>query len=432
MMQSFATIDSPEFINLQPLDINPLMSSCEIKVLYTGENRNKTILSKDVVMEMAKTLRGAPIVGYYKEDTEDFDSHSKRITIDDSGVHFETLTIPYGFVSPDAKVWFQKFEETDNFGNAVIREYLMTTGYLWTGQFEECQRVIEQGNNQSMEIDQESLKGHYVHDRAKGMDFYIINDATFSKLCILGEDVEPCFEGASITAPNVSLSYSLDNNFKNTLYNMMQDLEFALKGGQTMNEDVNTPVVEDTVETPVEVETPVAVEEATETVVEVPAAAEYKKDDTDEEKEDAPKDEEETPKDKDKEDKEKYSLLETQYNNLSADFAALKAQYEELVEFKKSVEDAKKDELINSFYMLSEEDKKEVRENKTNYSLDDIEAKLSVICVRKKVNFDLDNNSKVDNSIEDTPAINFSLESAVADVPAWINAVKNTQNNRNN
>ena len=43
--------------------------------------------------------------------------------------------------------------------------------------------------------------------------------------------------------------------------------------------------------------------------------------------------------------------------------------------------------------MLSDEDKKDVIENKSKYSLDDIEAKLSVICVRKKVNFDLDSNN---------------------------------------
>ena len=68
MHKSIATINSPEFINLQPLDINPLMSSCEIKVLYIGENRNRTFISKEVATEMAKTLRGAQIVGYYKED----------------------------------------------------------------------------------------------------------------------------------------------------------------------------------------------------------------------------------------------------------------------------------------------------------------------------------------------------------------------------
>ena len=63
MHQSVATLDNPEFINLQPLDINPLMSKCEIKVLYTGKNRNKSLISKEVATEMAKTLRGAPIVG---------------------------------------------------------------------------------------------------------------------------------------------------------------------------------------------------------------------------------------------------------------------------------------------------------------------------------------------------------------------------------
>lgn len=57
MHQSIATIDSPEFINLQPLDINPLMSRCEIKVLYLGENRNHSYITKEVASDMAKTLR---------------------------------------------------------------------------------------------------------------------------------------------------------------------------------------------------------------------------------------------------------------------------------------------------------------------------------------------------------------------------------------
>ena len=62
MYQSVATIDAPEFINLKPLDINPLISKCEIKVLYVGENRNKTYFSKEILQEMSTTLRGTPIV----------------------------------------------------------------------------------------------------------------------------------------------------------------------------------------------------------------------------------------------------------------------------------------------------------------------------------------------------------------------------------
>ena len=90
--QSLATIDSPEFINLQPLDINPLMSSCEIKVLYIGGNRNHSYISKEVASDMAKTLRGAPIVGYYKQEKDDFADHGERVIFDDEGVKFECLT----------------------------------------------------------------------------------------------------------------------------------------------------------------------------------------------------------------------------------------------------------------------------------------------------------------------------------------------------
>jgi len=59
------------------------MSKCEIKVLYIGENRNRSYISKEVATEMAKTLRGAPIVGYYKEKKEDFADHGEQMIWDD-------------------------------------------------------------------------------------------------------------------------------------------------------------------------------------------------------------------------------------------------------------------------------------------------------------------------------------------------------------
>ena len=63
--KSVATIDNIEFVNLSPLDISPLMSKCEIKVFYLGKNRNGSFINKETALEMARTLRGAPIVGYY-------------------------------------------------------------------------------------------------------------------------------------------------------------------------------------------------------------------------------------------------------------------------------------------------------------------------------------------------------------------------------
>ena len=116
---SIATIDSPEFINVSPY--NPLISECEIKVLYLGENRNHSYISKEVATEMANSLPGCPIVGYFKQDVKDFGDHGDQVVIDENGIHFNCLTKPYGFVAPNAKVWFQKFEDTDDFGNSIIR-----------------------------------------------------------------------------------------------------------------------------------------------------------------------------------------------------------------------------------------------------------------------------------------------------------------------
>ena len=78
--------------------------------------------------------------------------------------------------------------------------------------------------------------------------------------------------------------------------------------------------------------------------------------------------------------------------------------------------------MIDRFYMLSDEDKKDVIENMDTYSLDDIEAKLSIICVRNKISFDLD---KDENADADPVMYNLGGEdtSSNALVPDWVKAV---------
>jgi hypothetical protein len=44
-----------------------------------------------------------------------------------------------------------------------------------------------------MELDEKTLKGHWATNPKNNMEFFIINDAIFEKLCILGDEVEPCF-----------------------------------------------------------------------------------------------------------------------------------------------------------------------------------------------------------------------------------------------
>ena len=412
MYKSLATIKSPEFINLQPVDINPLMSTCDIKVLYLGKNRNHSYITKEVATEMAKTLRGCPIVGYFKEEQQDFRDHGEQVVMDESGIHFNCLTTPYGFVAPDAKVWFQEFEDTDQFGNVTTREYLMTTGFLWTGQFPEIKEAVDEGRPQSMELDEKTCEGNWATDNNSGLEFFIINDAIFSKLCILGEDVEPCFEGSSV---KTTFTKDLDDKFTTTLFSMMQDLQFVLKGGLNMP---NMDNIEQTVEVENQeiTETEVPVEETpTEEIVEETPAEEPTVEEEPVVEEASVEEPAETPE------STEFSLLQTQYQELQTKFDNLKKDDDELVEFKLQVEDKEKDALINSFYMLSDEDKADVIKNKRQYSYDDIEAKLSVICVRNKVNFTNDNEDKQDQ------VITYSLNDDIDSVPAWLKAVQRTQ-----
>ena len=453
------TIQNPEFINLQPLDINPLMSACDVKVLYIGQNRNGSYIDKATATEMSKTLRGCPIAGWFIEEKDDFGDHGEQLVIDGKGARFNKLTRPYGFVPPESKVWFQFFEDTDEFGNTCLREYLMCQAYLWTGQFPECANVIENSNPQSMELDKDSLKGHWATDNNTGMEFFIINDAIFSQLCILGDDVEPCFEGSQFLQ---SSNFSLDGDFVKELYSMMKELTYALKnqeGGTSMdpnvenvtNEFSEAEVVENAeVEAAVE-QTPAENFDNNQGEIEQSSVVENENNIEDfaknEKEEDEKKNEAEKPDEenkdeepakeendedkKEKEPKKDHALvaveLQEQLDKLQEEFSLLQAENAELKAFKKEVEGKQKDDLIASFYMLSDADKEEVIKNKDNYSLDDIEKELSVICVRKKVNFSLN-----DSSEEQTADVTVNFTEVASTLPPWLRAVENAEKSLNN
>ena len=439
MHKSVATIDSPEFLNLQPLDVNPLMSKCDIKVLYVGTNRNHSFISQEVAAELGKTLRGAPIVGYYRDTKEDFTDHGEKIIIDDEGIKFQCQTVPYGFVSPDAKVWFQNFEDSDGMGNTVIRKYLMTTGYLWTGQFPESSLPVNQGRPQSMELEKDSVKGEWQTNYQNGLDFFIINDAIIQKICILGDDVEPCFEGASVTAPNVSAQFTLDDNFKHTLYSMMQDLRNALNGGGQQMENLEaTAIVEETVvEVNNDVSNPSAISDYVkkEEDEKKKESKDNKQEDPEDKKQDSSSDSEETEDDKEEEEKdkkgakkfeleEKLTRLETAFAALEAENARLQKQVEELSQFKNNIDNQHKDALIAEFYMLSDEDKQDVIANKEKYTLDEIKSKLAVICFDKKINFTLSEERQKNSQAEVITTFNLNNNENNSQPEEWVKAVK--------
>ena len=459
--RSVATIDRPEFIDIQPY--NPLISQCTIKVLYLGKNRNGSFIDKNTAIQMANSLPGTPIVAAWRKDIEDFGDHGHVITIEDGEIKFACKTVPYGFVAPDARVWFQKFNDIDDFGNETEREYMMTTGYLWTGQFPEAQKVIDEGQNQSMELDEEHLDGHWANDAKSGMDFFIINDAVFSKLCILGDDVEPCFEGASVLG-GVDNNYTEDTEFTHTLYTMikqLQDIIGTTEGGKNMPKK------------PEELE-------QTEVVTEFVAGSgkdEEKKDETQTETKDSDAEKEETPSEKEaepaadeekKEPKKEHTLEESEQeaeeekpeteHALEEESAAevesvvehsaaedvepepakvnfaleeenkeLRAELEALRQFKLDIENKEKDALIAKYHMLSDEDKADIVAHKEEYTLQQIDEKLALVYVRKNVDFStVDGHQEEEEKMDSI--LSFSLDDSedaevVSDIQAAFRAL---------
>lgn len=392
--------EAVRFINVT--EISPLVSHCQIKVLYIGENRNGTIISREVAEKMGKYLPASPIVGRYIDAARDFGGHDKEVQVNEEDGTFSVvdLTRPYGFVDTNAKVWFQQFQDDDG----VIRDYLLTEGYIWTGAYPEAKRIINKGNNQSMELTK--VQGNWTGNINSNDRFFIINEALIEKLCILGENTEPCFEGAQIKK-----EFSLNEEFaqlKEIMTFMLKDVtEILNKGGSEQMEEVKTEAQVEEFEKISDNSDTFNTEKIQETVEE---EKKYNLEDVVEYAELT----------------KSFNELQESYNTLAADFAALQAaqsEFEALKQFKFNVEKVQKEDMINKeFYMLSDEDKKDVIEHIDEYSLDEIEAKLSVICVRNKVNFNLEEE-------ESTETLNFSLNeatNAVDSAPAWIKAVKET------
>ncbi len=231
---SVPTSTPVQITNVEPK--SHMVSQGVVKVLYLGQNRNGSYFSKDVVNKMIPTLYGIPVVGKYEEKTGDYLGHEKKMTRGRDGrAKQKSLTIPYGYVPENAKVWFQTFLDDD----LIEREYLCCDVKLWTGRYPEVTRVITKGNHQSMEIDEKTLEGDWaISDNGQGSCF-MVSEACFSALCILGHDVEPCFEGAGIAH-----EFSLTEEDRLFLFELDKAIE-KVKGEYDMKDLNNYMSVED-------------------------------------------------------------------------------------------------------------------------------------------------------------------------------------------
>ena len=420
-------VSSVELIDIAPSEHSPLISKCTIKVCYVSDapNRNRSVITKDKAREMAPSLRGAIIAGLFNKEKDDFEDHARTFEgVDEDGnFKFSSNVRPYGFVDVGARVWFQNFKDDED----KTRTYLCTEGWLWTSAYPEAKKVIEEGRGQSMELDRDSLKGTWSNDNNHNYEFFIINEAIIEKLTILGEDVEPCFEGASVTGAQTQ--FSLDDDFKERVYSMLAELKELLleEGGEIpMEQEKNPAVVEEEEILPSDYKKKDEEEEEKKDSQQEEDTSE--KEEAEEEgsndKEDEPEEEEDKKKKKDyaleyEELLERYNTLESNYSALQTEKSNLETELTALREFKATKDREEKQDMIDSFSMLEDEDKKDVQDNIDSYTVEQIEEKLSVICVRKKINFSVDENEN------DATTYNLNSDEAQSEpeVPAWIRAI---------
>lgn len=186
-------MDKKDFLNT-PLPVNFIAtfdqkvikidnqkSKARLRVFYKGLNRNNSNIELEFVEKLLKTLPGTPVIGEYDKDKEDFTQHT--------GVE---RTKSYGFVPPVMNFAWEEHE--DDKGN--IKEYACCDVILWTGRYEEANKII--GKKQSMEIDPDSIDGEWeIHN---GFPYFKYTAGEFFGLCVLGDDYDPCFEESGFYA----------------------------------------------------------------------------------------------------------------------------------------------------------------------------------------------------------------------------------------
>lgn len=255
--------------------VNPEFMRVKVNVCYEGENRNYSKISEEVLMDLAQTIYGVPVIGEIDEENKSFKGHGGKLEISDDGFKIIQTTIPYGFVDPTTPFFFEDILEKDGM---TVNKYLSCYAYLWRGRYPILDEVFEKHVGQSMEIAVED--GEWLDNGV-----FDIKKARFQALCLLG--VEPCFESAKAV-----IGYSLEetNNLYEEMISKFKQYTVEELGGEDMPEVLENNEVSVQEEPTVTPETEVT--EVAEVVETVEETTEFKSEEVATEQEEAPAQEE--------------------------------------------------------------------------------------------------------------------------------------------
>lgn len=180
------------------------------RVFHTGHNRNGTYITKEFAQKLIESAPYTPVKGIYEVD--DFSGHGKA----------RTEGRIYGIVPADPHFAWESHEDSDG----VVRVYACFDVLYYTALYQEASEIPEKG--ESMELYRKTLKGEWKY--IEGKKAYVFTDGCFLGFQVLGDEVEPCFHGASFYEQQDNILAILEKYEKRP--DLFQDPEL---GGDIMN-----------------------------------------------------------------------------------------------------------------------------------------------------------------------------------------------------
>ena len=178
---------------------NETISKGRCRIFYKYGNRNGTYITDEFAEKLLSTISYAPIKGIYEGDEGDYTDH---------GIARSQGRI-YGIVPENPNITWEEHEDDDG----IVRTYACVDVLIFTGLYTEANAIV--GKSQSMEIYPPSIKGAWKI--INGKKYYVFEAGHFLGLQVLGDAVEPCFEGAAFFALYQDLKKMVDEVQKYSL-----------------------------------------------------------------------------------------------------------------------------------------------------------------------------------------------------------------------
>lgn len=221
--------------------LNEEFTLCKCYVMALGKNRNLSYISEETATAALPTLFNIPVIGHlYLDDEGNYHMGGHDIELvknPDGQLEFKSLCVPYGVVPQQDGVHYEDIKEP----NGDINTYLVADIVLWTGRYPELYEAIYDNEiyfGHSMEI---NVVEHSLLEEDKNyvniLDYSYSALCLLGKSDNPDFHTEPCFPMSRVEP----YEFSLDDKFSELMSRLKTELALcfdnAEKGGESMNEN---------------------------------------------------------------------------------------------------------------------------------------------------------------------------------------------------